>query len=118
VLEHDRDLVAALLRLARAADADPDAVGCPVAVGVELRLDEDGLLDRAREVELRLRRAVLDLELVGRLLRGRRCGGAREHDQRREDRGRGRTASVRHENPSRPAVAPDHGTPQQPGVSA
>ena len=118
VLEHDRNLVAVLLRLARAADADADAVLDPVAVGVEAGLDEHGLLDRVREDELRLRHAVLDLEPLGRLLRGRRRGGARERDQRREDRGSGRTASMRHGSPPVSAAAPDHGRPSKPSVSA
>ena len=118
VLEDDRDLVAVLLRLARAADADPDAVRDAVAVAVEARLDEHRLLDRAGEVELRLRDPVLHLEPPRRALGGRRCGRPREHEQRREDRGRGHPASVRHENPSRPAAAPDRGTRRQRSVSA
>ena len=83
VLEHDRHLDALALGLARAADADADAVAGAVVIGVERRLDEDDLLDRVGEGELRLCRAVLDLEPRWRLLL--RGSGRRGHGDERSD---------------------------------
>ena len=73
VLEDHRNVVAERLGLGRAADLDPHAVAVAIPVAVELRLDEDDLLDRLGEVELRLGLPVLDLEPR----RWRRVGGGR-----------------------------------------
>jgi hypothetical protein len=71
VLEYDRHLVAECLGLARAADPDPHPVAAAVSVAVKHGLDEDRLLDRLPEVELRLGLAVLHLEPRRRLAIGR-----------------------------------------------
>jgi hypothetical protein len=81
VLEHDRHLEPLSLGLCGTADLNPHPVALPVAVAVELCLDEDDLLDRLREVELRLGLAVLDLEPRRRRRIGGRSGAGGERTQ-------------------------------------